>query len=61
MTDRMGLSLDRLHADLDQFERQLTIRLGALIVAQHVLLFAALLAVAFGALFIALHLWPPHG
>ena len=47
MTDRMGLSLDRLHADLDQFERQLTIRLGALIVAQHVLLFAAL--------------WPPHG
>jgi hypothetical protein len=49
MSDRLALPSACLRAELDRVKRRLSIRLGPLLVVQHVLLFAAL------------HLWPPHG
>ena len=49
MSDRPAPFERQMRADLDRVERQILIR------------WCVMLAVGFGALFAALHYWPPHG
>ena len=50
MSNRISQSFEhQMRADLDRVERQMLVR------------WCVTLAVGFGALFAALHYWPPHG